>query len=380
MKRSRDSNLEFMRLAAMCLITWWHGLVHGRLRTYGGETRASRFSRPVLSLFNSAVNQMVAISGYFGIASRFNFRRLFHLWASIYLYVNAIWRMALYLGWTWPSEGIWRQLHFPILCSAYWFMTCYMGLSLLAPALVAILKTISGCEYFCVLIAVFALEVAGRVAPTGLFMTGNGYTSMHLIGPYVFAGFVRLHFPEVNFLLATPILLGSWYVEHYTIFKDIRWLFKGRLRMLVPAFAGTPGSYDRVFDIELSIAVLIFCRSLSITGGIGKGINYLAAHAFAIYCLHDHDAMRARVFFDLHRTFERQPTPLICAKTHWSLVANIVLAGVAVDSYRERSFERLDLAQRRSMSTITRFMHQIQECGGQPDRPEDRRGDSNRGF
>lgn len=135
--KTRNSNLELLRLVLMVMIIVHHFIVHGlALSSIGcanvklplALTPGQMPAAEILNAFCiSGVNCFILISGYFGIS--LSKRKLAYLLLSLIFYMVLLWTVPHLAERDW--KGAFNSLFF--LSRGYWFVTDYIFLMLLSP-------------------------------------------------------------------------------------------------------------------------------------------------------------------------------------------------------------------------------------------------------
>ncbi len=135
MKKSRESNIELLRILLLLFICFWHVIVHGYKFAFIKDTGVP-LNAEWLDFFASflcpAVNTFVLISGYFGIhyskegLSRFSFQAtLFSVTTTLIIMV---------LTGSFAGKSLILSF-FPIITQRWWFLTIYILLFIFSPIL-----------------------------------------------------------------------------------------------------------------------------------------------------------------------------------------------------------------------------------------------------
>jgi hypothetical protein len=292
--------------------------------------------------FSISVNSLIAISGYFGVTSQFNSRRLFCLWLTVFFYVNVGVRYATWekvIGW---SEDWWFTCWFPICKPAYWFISSYFQMMCAAPALNLGAKALTKRQYFFVILGLFGWEMNSCRSQPHIFPSNFGYSPVHFGIVYFLAAYFRLHGNPLN-----PILtwigfgLSAW-AQYYLLHHNIGKRFHGHWRHFICSFTGEFGNYSNFFSIVLALMALLVFRTMSITGSFGEGVNFVGGRAFAIYLVHQHPSYRVSLYPRWFRSREFKRTPEECMHNHLKFTPVVCIISVAIDIYRDFLFRLVE--------------------------------------
>lgn len=223
------------------------------------------------TFFHTAVVIFVIITGYFGI--NFKFGRLIRLWAQVAYYSIISGLISYFIL---HSIGL-KQLFdcaLPYYRKPYWFMSAYIELFFVAPALNVVVQSFSQ-KHLALLIV--ALLLVNNLFPSDLIY-GSGlilFSLLYLIGRY-------LHLYKdsswrSNSKIATTIVCYMLLISvlFYLLSPDSSLFWK---------FIGFAYRYYGVGTILLSIMLFYFFKNISFSS---KVVNYSAASALSIYLIHE---------------------------------------------------------------------------------------------
>ncbi len=193
-RKTRDSNMELLRLVAMLLVL----VVHANFRalpvpgyTHVHANPSSAFLMFMTEAFSIyAVDLFVLLSGWYGI--RFKGKRLAELVFQVLFFgVFAIGVCAMFA----PEElshDVLSRL-FLLGVNDYWFVKAYVALYLLSPVLNAFVEQASRRQFAMVLATFFAFQFIYGWAFESTRWLVAGYSLPSFIGLYLLARFMRLH-------------------------------------------------------------------------------------------------------------------------------------------------------------------------------------------
>jgi hypothetical protein len=349
-RKVRDASFELMRICALWLTVWIHIKVFGGVKNFS-DMPQGRFKKwpyyaflTTHSLFSTSINALLLISGYFGVNSRFNPRRLFMLWVSIWVYTNTGTKVAEYVEWIGHDwEFFWYICHFPILQGSYNFHTQYMLLSLIAPMLHMTAKALSKRQFQLVCVVLFVLEINSCTVDDYVFAFHDGRSLPHFASVYFTGCYFRLHgspFPGMGNGIGFVLLL---LLQNYCQDPGLEWIFEyKRTRFLKPLACSLPSNkmkFSGAISLVLSYMLLLVFRSFSITTpNVSKPICFMASHVFAIYCIHAHQAFLKPFPQRLFRCWEFQESGAQSIGILGLFTTTVVVACVTIDLFREFVF------------------------------------------
>ena len=177
-RKERQSNIELLRILAMCMIIGLHYLDKGEvLPSVFGELSSTGYVAWFMeALCFASVNVFFLISGYFAAKSTFSFRKLWNLWLQIFMYSFGIGVVATIVSG--EAFDIYKLMGyvFPVVTNHYWFATVYVLLYLISPVLKAGFAQLDQKTAKIILvILLLVLSVSKSVLPMQLAIDGNGY-------------------------------------------------------------------------------------------------------------------------------------------------------------------------------------------------------------
>ncbi len=137
--KSRNTSLDSLRIISMLMIVILHVNSHG-----GVLNNISYVNTTIARLFEyfcvCAVNIFILISGYFLVDSKFKLSRLIKLLLQVWFYSWVINIIMVLAGNATLSAKELISIAFPISYKEYWFITAYIIMYLLSPALNRLIK------------------------------------------------------------------------------------------------------------------------------------------------------------------------------------------------------------------------------------------------
>jgi surface polysaccharide O-acyltransferase-like enzyme len=270
---------------AMFFIVVYHCLTHCVGYDYGFniDHPASLFNyilSDVLLVFSSiSVNLYVMVSGYFLADIRFKIGRIVRTWlnACFYSFVITIVFMALSLT-PWNLITLGKSV-LPLATDAYWFVTQYIGLLILSPFLVIIIRHLSFRQYIALLIvgAFLCLSIIPEFPFGKRFYVAHGNSVWCFAYLFMFAGFIRHYSGDFSkrkllFFIVLVVMLTAVSEMYMGCKGDIAHLFWFD-------YNGLP--------FILSIVMFIFIRQVNIPSSMLWNIMVkVAPYTFGIYLIH----------------------------------------------------------------------------------------------
>lgn len=301
---NRRTNIELLRIIAML------GIVIAHLIGYSPEVSqmfsAAGTQTLYLSILSCAgkigVHIFFMITGYFLISKSFRLVRICKVWKTVWIYSMLALLVALLFV---PSSvgGASRiiQSIFPITTDTYWFVTTYIIIILLSPAINYLLKKVDSPKkilvfFFCVA-AFYLANFAGKLAGIGF---GFDLISSHRLLTYSITYSVgalfALHPPNISFCkrLLLLFLAGSCLVA---------W------RVVMLHLINIRGYDLWVIDDRDIFVFLVACSLFLLFSGLtiknNAIVNKIAGATFAVYLIHENCFLRPIIWntFDIYSSF-----------------------------------------------------------------------------
>lgn len=264
--KTRQSNLELLRIVCMILIIAHHFSVHSTL-----PDNVSWFNKFIYNAFaiggKVAVNVFVLISGFFMVKSKFKLRKLLLLiWQTLF-YSSIIYFILILFGFY--SFDINQMLSYILkFYTKYWFMTNFLILYALSPFLNKIICYSNRKSLFVLMICAIILQT--QILSIDL---GNLVWFCTL---YIIAGYIRIYHNKftdsVSFSLIVTILYFLIILFFYTLASVKLWDLKN------------------IFCLIFSIS--LFCLFKNIKIKHNKVINFISSATLGVYLIHDNHLLR----------------------------------------------------------------------------------------
>ena len=299
-KKSRDSNIELLRIVAMCLIIFHHLALNTGI--IDGYTLSKTMIFGIMGGIGGKIGVVifVLITGYFSINKNFSFKKVFILWFQIFCYSVGFMLIFRLTGIEKLGTVDTVKTFFPLAYNQYWFITVYLYLLLLTPFINKFLNSLSKENYQKLLLILTIIFV---IIPTVFYtnlLIGSTLTPIGIllfIYVYILGGYIRLYgikFFE-NKKLRNIILICLGYIVVLAI------VLIGKKLELHNRFWGNLFAYYRemnsVFILVPSIALFYIFKEWKLKSN--RVINYFASISFAVYLFHESNFMRYRLWHNI---------------------------------------------------------------------------------
>lgn len=321
----RKSNLELLRILAMCGIIFIHytGAELGGAVINGAFPNFSWF---FVHFFNSffvpLVNCFVLISGYFMISSRsFSLKKPLNILMICVFYGVISYIIALLAGVQPHAGGILYAL-FPYFWGNRWFVETYVMLLLLAPFLNKLLNSLTRDQYRLLLIVQLALFCVWYSLGLSAPILDDGYGIINFLTLYMLGGYIRLYEAESKWLNRRKRCYGLVFISC-------------SLLTFVLSYFINPYGYAFITNIIGALAAFLFFLKWDL--GNNRVINQISVASFDVYFVHsDFNTSRLLIYHLLGAKFVAD-TPWMLP--HVLLVISIMwLLGFATYRLRKRLF------------------------------------------
>lgn len=257
---TRNSNFELLRIIAMIFIVIWHISVHAQR----GEPPSHDY---VSAITTTGVNLFVLISGYFGI--KLKWENLLNILSIVIFYYVAQFIAEIFIFKITPTAGHFINIIAPISRSPWWFMTCYIVLTLISPGLNIIKNNATDKQYKLIVATLVFLSCFSGFIFTNEFTNPDGYNLFHFVTLYFIGDAIKRF--EIAQRFKTYQFYGMYFVSTIALFAYIILISKNI-------------KYNNPF---LMVAAVSFFCIFSKVKLKSKKINAIATFMLPIYLLQD---------------------------------------------------------------------------------------------
>lgn len=229
MGKTRQANLDLLRIIAMFCIVIWHCNMYGVIDynkpdlDFNNTWAVVNWAALYIVVYLSAVgvNCFVMLSGYLlANSTRYRWKSIFKTWLTTFFYSFSICLFFFCLGKTSAIDLL--RSAFPVYTNQYWFMTMFIGLSLISPFLSRLATALSKRDYLILLAVLSLMNLRLFKFPYGETYGGQNtimwFSYLYLVGAYIrkFEPFKQFHhFGKSYFIFGT--LLASAYMLLYLV-------------------------------------------------------------------------------------------------------------------------------------------------------------------
>ena len=274
MVKKRQSNIELLRIVAMIFILICHAC--GKVLGLPSQNDiVHSFSQSFIKiLFDGlaigGVDIFVLISGWFGI--HFSIRGIVKVIYQVLFLLFGIY--IVYFLYSSPNLNITSIKLCLGLTSEYWFVTAYIGLYILSPALNAFAKDASRRTFTIFLVAFYLFQCYYCWLSDTIDYYG-GYSITFFCGLYLTGCYFKKY----------PIVLISKYAAQIYLICTLIIVSVVLVSLFTMGNAAKMLRYDNPLVIISSLSLLFLFLKLKIRH---EFINWVAASCFAVYIIHYH--------------------------------------------------------------------------------------------
>lgn len=284
----RNLGIDALRMLAMFFVVLLHVVDNGGIRSnttwmsfnYEGAWLLTIVSRCCVDCF-------ALISGYVGIQTKPKLSRLFAIWLQTIFYSVGITLVFQIFAPEEVSIETWKAALFPITFKSYWYISAYVGMSLLAPFMNAALKNMERHTVRLLLTVTLACFcVLPSLMETNPFGIDYGYSVVWLCVLYLVGGYMRLdNIPER--ISPKKAFWGFW------LSCGVTFAWELSAEMASALFGDPTIKYRTITFLTPTIvlnAILLLCLFAQIkpTVRMARLIRLFSPAALGVYLIHVH--------------------------------------------------------------------------------------------
>lgn len=338
--KSRNSNLELLRIITMLFIVAHHYIVNSGLTAIGGPIYADPLSwRSIFLLIFGAfgktgINCFVLISGYFMCKSNITAKKFCKLLFEIEFYKILIWLVFLVSGYEAFSLVGFVKMLLPVRTLSTGFTSCYLVFFLFIPFLNILIRNLNEKQHIkLVLLCSFMYIAVGTIPGFGVTMN---YVSWFIV-LYFMGSYIRLY--EKKIFCSTPFwgwatliillisvasVVGMTWIGVMLNRSDIGYWFLS--------------DSNKFMAVALALSAFMFFKNIEIK--YNKLINTVAASAFGVLMIHaNSDTMRRWLWQNVLHNVEMYNSDLLVFHAIGSVFVIYIIC-TAIDYMRIKFIEK----------------------------------------
>ncbi|MBQ6381814.1 MAG: acyltransferase [Clostridia bacterium] len=335
-KKSRQSNIELLRIISMLMILSCHFFSHGNFNFENNIWSVPAVWSYVIQLGGKlGAATFVFITGFFLIhdTTIFNFKKIARFWGQIFFYSITFYCLNSFLTAEFSIVNLIKSF-FPLTFQIWWFASTYFVLFLLHPFINKLLLQLNKRSFqtlICLLVFMWI------IIPTFLFSSYQSNSLLTFITIYCIAGYIRLYG-------LSPALKTKHFFFVFCFSCLIIYASNIAIRLLSNTFSFFEGKEYFFYEMNklplLIAACSLFMMFSRINLSYNKTINLLARASFGVYLIHDYPSVRDFLWLDL---FKNNSYARTCLLIPYSIgVAILVYITCSlIDLLRQCSIEKV---------------------------------------
>lgn len=309
-KPKRLLNVELLRILSMFFIVCNHFLGHGLCLQDYDMTDSNRF---ILWFFRGVcymgTNLFILISAYFQCKSHFKAKSILLLISQVLFYSVVLYVISIFTGLTEFSYSSLVSVFLPVLSSSYWFVTCYVGLYILAPFINKLINSLSriSLRNFIIILFIFFSVIPNIFYNSTWLNWGGSSGIVWFIFLYLVAGYIRLHIDVESIKLKRlmPVLVLFMLLPLITkvAIANISLYFTGKVMGSSLFFVK-----NSIILFPMSVLFFIAFMKVKISGNLlEKLISFVASSIFAVYLISENQFIRDFLWQRCTSWVEKEP-------------------------------------------------------------------------
>ena len=284
-KKTRNSNVEILRIIAMLAIIIHHYVCHGLMdkQCYSGN----RYILNILLIGGSlGVDIFFIISGYYMYKSKITASKILKIEGQVLFYSMAILIIMDIIYKNPPEAKVYLAHLFPTINNIYWFAASYIIIMLFSKYINKLVEALDKKEFKLLLFMLlinFTLPTYLGINIPVVFIEKT--VALYLIGAYIRKYNINKSEERAKyrkklllyFALNTAVIIISTYLYH----KTNRYVLGSNTFFV-----------QQENPLIVLIAIYMFLLAISVPALKSKIINTIASTTFGIYLIHEHPIMR----------------------------------------------------------------------------------------
>ena len=355
--KTRQANIELLRIVAMFMVVVLHYLVKGQaaVSLVDNPSVLNHVLWLVKALCIVTINVYVLISGYFLLKATWKISRVITLWLQTLVYSVGVPVVCLLLGMEEIREwGIydWINVIFPVQMEHYWFITAYVVMYLLVPVLSAGVKHMNQKQHLWVIVGLLCVfSLPKSILPIYIPTDRYGYDFGWFVCLFLIAAYLRLYgISWLNqkrkaFAIYAIGILGIWCIS-------VVCGFLARKGMPLAYMMDMAYCYNHLLVLIASVALFMgFLQVEMSSGKLTNIIHRVAPYTLGVYLLHENLALRTKWQFW---------AGVEAVRDTWSVMPHMIftaiavfIAGVMVDVVRACLFKSIEKTYKKLFASKT---------------------------
>ena len=337
-KKTRDSNIELLRIVCILMIIAHHFAIHPVWNFDTNSITANRVLIQALCIGGKlGVNCFLLISGYYLVGSKGrSIKSIARIWLQIFFYSVGITLLFVALGKTECSIKSLVSACLPITTVTWNYASAYFVLILFTPFLNVFLNSLPKQKYERMLLLMF---FCWCIIPT---ITGKSFESNYLLWMavlYAVGGYIRLYpnkYTENRKTAAWGVVISYALYLGSVIIMDL-------LGTKMGFFSDSAreirfGQMQMLPCVAMAVSLFLLFKNTKI--GSNRVVNTLATAVFGVYLIHEHSLVRAVLWTEIFKNTDHINSPMLVLYLI-AAVLSIYVVSTIIELARSFLIERL---------------------------------------
>lgn len=332
-EKTRNSNIELLRVLSMLMIVAYHYSIFG----FYAEDIMYSTNKSFVDIFGMGgkigTDVFVLISGYYMVKSRFTLKKLLELMGRLWFYTLGILIVYTLIEGPGVLNGSLIKLSlFPLLTSHYWFVSYYVLLMILSPFLNVLVHSIEKRALGLLCLFLYSLVTLLPQFAGISFADGSLWLFVAL---YLSAAYVRLYIPKTkeistkSFVIALVLLM-------LCALKVLVCNIKAQRAGDVQSLINSTEFMNAYSPFAFAISVLLLIAFVCCEARYKKLVSALGNASFGVYLFHANLIVNQHLYQTIFHTSGYAEHPLLFVHAIVTVFV-IYVVGTALDLLRQKT-------------------------------------------
>ena len=347
-KKTRDSNIELLRIFSMIIIVLHHAIYHGVFKnlndlnyTFLRQNFANfTISNILISGGKVSVIIFIIITGYFSSSKNFKINKIFPLLLQTSFYSMCGLTLGIFTGQYISFFTIFKQF-FPIIYSQYWFITVYIVIYLVSPLITEALDRFSNQKNFFLMIFLVLINLLfPTFFPGSLSEVSNYFLKFVLF--FITGYMLKKYSKKWSFSKKHGlILLGLCFFIYITSIFAIE---IGSILLHINVFKKSLffSNLQSPLVYLAAIGLFIVFKEMKIKNN--NFINHISKFMFGVYLIHDNKFVRPIIWTKLFKLDTvLNADPLVLLSLVLLSVIIVFVSSILIEAIRSYIFQGIEM-------------------------------------
>lgn len=298
-KKSREANIELLRIIAMIFVIAIHCIGHGFLLESNELNIYNQFAIQFISCCTTVANALfLIITGYYMIDKKFNLKKILCLWGKTLFYCILIFIVFSIMG----KKTYAYDSFLPIFSGQYWFICAYIALYFFLPIINIVLNKLTKKQFKYLIITLLIMIGVIRIIfnPSGIFSGAMIPVFMiYAIGAYL-RRFVEIKPKKQYFIkyILLSIILFLIYILFEAIYSILDTKYSifstnQNLTSILLSIINNLKEYNSIIVVAMTVFLFMKLKTTTIKSEkISKLILFISPSVYSIYIIHENIHLR----------------------------------------------------------------------------------------